>query len=98
MDHSLVLFRRQMCWSLEDIAYYALKVNGKKKKPKVDDDVAKKIRALDWMDNMLYQHFNTTLWQKIEKEKGFFEELQQLQEMKAKLMVKASSAKYGIYV
>ena len=31
MDHSLVMLARKMCWSLEDVAYYALKVSHGKK-------------------------------------------------------------------
>ena len=136
MDHSLVMLARKMCWSLEDVAYYALKVSHGKKvrtvncinprtpdgvceppwwegrsrssvfssvcslslslsplslsllsllvalyftelmltcaftmtvitKAPMSDDLKSKIRKLDWMDNMLYQHFNATLWKQI---------------------------------
>jgi hypothetical protein len=32
MDESLVILKRTMCWSIDDVAYYALKVNSAKKK------------------------------------------------------------------
>ena len=34
-------------------------------KAPMSDDLKSKIRKLDWMDNMLYQHFNATLWKQI---------------------------------
>lgn len=63
MDESLVLLKRKMCWTLDDVAYYALKVqsggggssssSSSHKKKSIKSDVASKIRKMNWMDAKL---------------------------------------------
>jgi Galactose-3-O-sulfotransferase len=98
MDESLVLLKRLLCWALEDVIYYALKVT--QNQPLLDlpprlghqstmasGGVGDKIRALNWMDTVLYNHFNATLWTKIREQKAFFEEVAELQSLKQKVAV-----------
>lgn len=81
MDHSLVMFARKMCWKMEDVAYYALKVSHGKKAP-MSDELKSNIRKLDWMDTMLYQHFNASLWKQIHAAEGFWDDLKEMQRLK----------------
>eukprot|EP00049_Salpingoeca_infusionum_P019484 m.362063 g.362063 ORF g.362063 m.362063 type:complete len:1194 (-) comp20076_c0_seq1:1775-5356(-) len=85
MDESLVLLKRKLCWDLEDVVYYALKVNKRKPKSPLPEDIREKILKLNWFDNMLYTHFNETLWRDIAKEDGFEEEVEEFRRLKAKL-------------
>ena len=86
MDHSLVLLRHKMCWDLDDVVYYGIKVSGGSRKRKtIDPARALKIRQLSWMDAMLYDHFNASLWRKIAATPGFEDELAELRRRKAAL-------------
>lgn len=64
-DYSLALLAIELCWPLEELAN--IRVNEGKKvkieKPHYIDDL---IRVWNYPDYMLYEHFNTTLWRKID--------------------------------
>ena len=49
----------------------------------MSDELKAKIRKLDWMDNMLYQHFNATLWKQINAADGFWDDLATMKQIKA---------------
>jgi hypothetical protein len=85
MDESLVLMKRRLCWSLEDVVYFALKVNKRKPSEPMAPTLREKILKMNWFDNMLYQHFNQSLWQQIAKEPRFEEELARFREAKDRL-------------
>ena len=85
MDESLVLMKRKLCWELEDVVYFALKVNKRKPKTPMAQDIREKILKLNWFDAQLYTHFNRTLWQQIEREPNFDEELAAFRDLKAQL-------------
>lgn len=92
MDASLLLMKRQFCWDLEDVAYYAMKVS-RKNKPQVEEKYQNAIMSYNSNDKIAYEALNKTLWDKIAQEPGFFEELEELQRLKTKLV--ADCSKYG---
>eukprot|EP00050_Salpingoeca_kvevrii_P003966 m.238503 g.238503 ORF g.238503 m.238503 type:complete len:1208 (-) comp10916_c0_seq14:1906-5529(-) len=81
LDESLLLLKRKMCWDLEDIVYFSLKVNTKRPSEK-DLELDALLRARSPADVALYAHFNATLWNAIAKEDGFAEELAKLRTLK----------------
>ena len=85
MDESLVLMKRKLCWQLDDVVYYALKVSKRKPRVALADEHRRKILEMNWFDNQLYQHFNRTLWRDIAKEDRFDAELALFRERKAEL-------------
>ncbi|XP_064648511.1 galactose-3-O-sulfotransferase 2-like [Lineus longissimus] len=66
---SVVLMRRLLCWSLEDVVYLIL--NKQKYTKNTADEVSEeetlrtKFRAWSRVDFLLYEYFNRTLWDKI---------------------------------
>lgn len=74
---SLVLLKRLMCWSMEDILYHMINVGtyaNKFHKPEPEDLAI--LQKWSHVDFLLYDHFNKTFWTKV-KEQGddFFPEL-----------------------
>ncbi|KAI0224862.1 Galactose-3-O-sulfotransferase 3 [Lamellibrachia satsuma] len=63
---SLVLLRRLMCWSTEDILYIKRNANQYAEKSKeTDPSLVANFRRYNIPDYALYDHFNRTLWRKI---------------------------------
>ncbi|EGD75464.1 hypothetical protein PTSG_12451 [Salpingoeca rosetta] len=87
MDESLVMMKRMFCWETEDILYISLKSHSHRKP---DTSAATRIRnerivKMNWADQMLFDHFNQTLFKLIEEETGFAEELAYFKERKKRL-------------
>ncbi|XP_071819584.1 galactosylceramide sulfotransferase-like isoform X2 [Apostichopus japonicus] len=64
-DESLILLRKMMCWTFEDILYVS-----KRKQPmktQFPDDVKEKLYQYNHADVYIYEYFNRTLWRKIEE-------------------------------
>ena len=72
-DESLLLLRKMMCWSYEDILYLKQNVqqtttDGKvKRKAELSLVLQDKIRRHNAADVQLYNHFNATFWSKVEQ-------------------------------
>merc|ERR1719277_660450 len=63
-DFSLALLALELCWPLEDLAY--LRTNeGKKINLSKEAYTEELIKVFNYPDYMLYEHFNSTLWKKI---------------------------------
>ncbi|XP_078614125.1 galactosylceramide sulfotransferase-like [Branchiostoma floridae x Branchiostoma japonicum] len=85
LNHSLVLLKRKMCWSMNDIIYYL----GKKQRERkgnttvpITDEMKARYRASSPVDHELYDHFNRSLWRQIQLEgSDFFEELGHFQQV-----------------
>ncbi|XP_077864213.1 galactosylceramide sulfotransferase-like [Saccoglossus kowalevskii] len=85
LDESCVLLKKMMCWETDDVIFgtcYRL--------PRPRIPITSKMENIiaEWNagDLKLYQHFNKTLWTKIENYDGDFEgDLQQLRERKNEL-------------
>ena len=66
-DESLILLKRFLCWSYDDILYISAGVRSKSHRYSVSEDLQKKIREWNAGDVLLYNHFNKTLWRKIDE-------------------------------
>ncbi|CAH1269832.1 GAL3ST1 [Branchiostoma lanceolatum] len=92
-EESLVLLRRLMCWDLQDILY--LRYNSYEYSnvtvPPVLVDIHKR---WDTVDYALYDHFNRTLWGKIQKEgNDFRQELNHFKDVENKVRTHCASPK-----
>ncbi|XP_078684066.1 galactosylceramide sulfotransferase-like [Branchiostoma floridae x Branchiostoma belcheri] len=67
MDESLVLLKRQMCWTLDDIVYFEPGFQAKTDVPDhpTTDTLHAQLRRWNNVDVILYQHFSKVLWKKI---------------------------------
>eukprot|EP00055_Hartaetosiga_balthica_P003412 m.7674 g.7674 ORF g.7674 m.7674 type:complete len:774 (-) comp2884_c0_seq2:1336-3657(-) len=84
MMESLVLMKRRLCWTLNDVLHMSLKVSHEHKAMVVKDHPSlKKLDELNFADLMLYRHFNASFWRQVEEEKknGFDKEVEELKEM-----------------
>ncbi|EDQ89007.1 uncharacterized protein MONBRDRAFT_25794 [Monosiga brevicollis MX1] len=90
MDESLVLLKRKLCWDLDDVVYFALKVSRHRPREPLDPLLRQKILALNWVDAQLYQHFNHSLWQQIAAEKDFEAEVAEFRRRKDLLSVQCA--------
>jgi galactosylceramide sulfotransferase len=84
-DESLVLLKRKMCWSLEDVVYFKLNKQiemNEHWKPGIRDKIKQWAKA----DVLLYKHFNKTLWNEIRTEgASFWDEVTLLRKMNKEL-------------
>ena len=64
-DESLLLLRKMMCWSFDDILYLKLNVQYTKKKTELSNLAKSQIRKHNSADVRLYTYFNQTLWRKV---------------------------------
>ncbi|XP_071791195.1 uncharacterized protein [Asterias amurensis] len=66
-EESLILLKDLFCWSVDDIVYFNQNARSKASVRRVTGSMRREI--LDWnsADNFLYNHFNRTLWAKIER-------------------------------
>ena len=72
---SLVLFRRLMCWKIEDILYMKLNVKSYKHKDKqIDSTYINNFKHYNQPEYVLYNHFNNTLWRRIAEEPDDFQD------------------------
>jgi len=62
---SMVLLRRQMCWSLKDILSNATNAGSYEYREENSSELVKIYRQWSSIDYQLYQHFNDSLWRKI---------------------------------
>ncbi|XP_077985197.1 galactosylceramide sulfotransferase-like [Glandiceps talaboti] len=66
MDESLVLLKELMCWDTDDIVAFSMNARAPKSKSNITEEVAGKVLKWHAGDVKLYDHFNTTLWKRIE--------------------------------
>ncbi|KAK3092642.1 hypothetical protein FSP39_005264 [Pinctada imbricata] len=82
VDHfleSLVLLKRTLCWSFKDILFHRSNVNSNKyqKLPR-SGKYYQNFKNFSRVDFILFDHFNRTLWRKIQAEgPTFFDEVEQ---------------------
>lgn len=65
-EESMILLKDTLCWTLEDILYF--KQNVRKKSSVSNLSPKLRAKAVQWngADWKLYQHFNTTFWDRVE--------------------------------
>ena len=79
---SVVLMRRNLCWSVKDVLYYSRNVGNYTYKAKVNQQNFKIYRDRSKIDFKIYDHFNKTLWKQISKrESDFFVEVNYLKDL-----------------
>jgi hypothetical protein len=79
MEESLLLLKRDHCWQLDDVVIGAMKVTPRKpgspeppmktKAFYMQDPLFKNVVDYNWLDTALYDHFNNSLWTRIQEEK-----------------------------
>ncbi|PIK51900.1 putative galactosylceramide sulfotransferase isoform X2 [Apostichopus japonicus] len=81
-DESLLLLKKMMCWTFEDIMYIKKKQRRNVSREPTRIEQANAIRKWNKGDVMLYQRFNRTLWNKINKYgPNFQKDLRRFREM-----------------
>ena len=96
-DEGLVLLMREFCWSFDDIIY--LKQNAQTKSSSIDKEIPSNLskQILEWnrADYLLYQHFNKTFWNRVEKHgPDFWQDVVEFRRMKQELNKQCSIEKY----
>ncbi|XP_078694924.1 galactose-3-O-sulfotransferase 2-like [Branchiostoma floridae x Branchiostoma belcheri] len=85
LNHSLVLLKRRMCWSLSDIIYDLGKRERERTKNTslpITDEMKEKYRKSSAVDHELYDHFNRSLWQQVQLGgSDFLQELSHFQQV-----------------
>ncbi|CAH1245689.1 GAL3ST1 [Branchiostoma lanceolatum] len=85
LNHSLVLLKRKMCWSLNDIIYDVGRRQRERKgntSLPITNEMKARYRKSSPVDHALYDHFNRSLWQQIRLEgSDFLEELSHFQQV-----------------
>lgn len=94
-DESAVLMKRLLCWELDDILH--VKTNERLDKEKavgMSDEIKENIRRWNKADTLLFEHFNQTLWRRIEMEgKAFYDDLAKFRRMKEEIRSKCFTDK-----
>ncbi|KAJ8035277.1 Galactosylceramide sulfotransferase [Holothuria leucospilota] len=70
MEESVILLKELMCWSWEDVLYFATNSRSQNQINKVTPEMSEKLLEWNAEDWMLYKHFNKTFWTKV-KDYGF---------------------------
>ncbi|XP_022079368.1 galactosylceramide sulfotransferase-like [Acanthaster planci] len=103
-EESLILLRDALCWRTEDMVVFKMNTRKKTAVDTLGTDLQSKIRTWNSGDTLLYDHFNKTLWHKIEQygtERMAREvkELRALTESYYKLCIKTDTAdrKEGVF-
>ncbi len=83
-DESLVLLKRLLCWSFEDIVYFSQ--NQRQRRRRLKEATKRRIRKWNHADVLLYKYFNDTLWQRIaEYGPMFYEDLKTFRKTKERI-------------
>ena len=80
-DESLVLLKKILCWEVDDILYVPKRVRQADFRFNISASVQQRIRVWNRADMLLYEHFNRTLWRKIEEYgDDFWRDVEELRE------------------
>ncbi|XP_077326698.1 galactose-3-O-sulfotransferase 4-like [Lithobates pipiens] len=64
-DESMVLLKEELCWDLDDVVTF--KLNSRESSRPLEPEEVKKLRAWNSLDWYLYEYFNRTFWDKVER-------------------------------
>lgn len=87
-DESMILLKRALCWSLDDVVSFKLNSRSERTRHTLSPHTADKIRSWNALDWRLYLHFNATFWQRVDTTVGREEmrwAVARLQERRAQL-------------
>ncbi|XP_077865126.1 galactose-3-O-sulfotransferase 2-like [Saccoglossus kowalevskii] len=80
MDESFILLKKLMCWTTDDVVYHSFKVASRRRLP-LTKNMTKVLSYWLAADMYLYEHYNRTLWHKINTYDGdFYGELRQFRD------------------
>uniref|UniRef100_A0A673BC84 Galactose-3-O-sulfotransferase 2 n=1 Tax=Sphaeramia orbicularis TaxID=375764 RepID=A0A673BC84_9TELE len=65
-DESMILLRRALCWSLEDIVSFKLNSRSEQTRRQLSPETAEMIKRWNALDWRIYLHFNSTFWHKVD--------------------------------
>ncbi|CAG5079261.1 Oidioi.mRNA.OKI2018_I69.PAR.g9210.t1.cds [Oikopleura dioica] len=74
---SMILLRNELCWEWEDVLFFV--TNERSEKKPISDDLAQKMREWNSFDNAIYDHFNSSFWDKVESYPNFDEDMKILE-------------------
>nr|XP_006825154.1 PREDICTED: galactosylceramide sulfotransferase-like [Saccoglossus kowalevskii] len=66
-DESLILLKKLLCWDFKDILYMQQNKRNDHLRFDIDEWKRQRILTINSADNKLYQHFNKTLWRKVQE-------------------------------
>ncbi|XP_053567406.1 galactose-3-O-sulfotransferase 4-like [Bombina bombina] len=66
-DESLILLKDALCWSLDDVVAFPLNIRSNSSKVSLSFETQQKIKKWSQSDWQLYNYFNKTFWNKVEK-------------------------------
>ncbi|XP_077978742.1 galactosylceramide sulfotransferase-like [Glandiceps talaboti] len=86
-DESLIILMKELCWTMEDILYIPNTIRSRQYRRQISEETAEEILEWNTSDFILFQHFNRTLWQKIDDYGPCFEvDLKLFREKRQKVM------------
>ena len=85
-DHSLIMFKRMMCWSTKDILYERMNSWNTNYRPKYRQELVDNFRRWSAADYLAFELFNKTLWDRI-AEWGYDDFMAELTEYEKTLSV-----------
>ncbi|KAE8634033.1 hypothetical protein XENTR_v10002178 [Xenopus tropicalis] len=66
-DESLLLLRELMCWEMDDILYFKLNARKDSGVSRLSPEMYQLAHKWNAVDTLIYQHFNSTFWRKVEE-------------------------------
>ena len=69
-DESMVLLKRALCWSLDDVVSFRLNSRSERSRRAPPPHIEAKVAAWNALDWRLYVHFNTTFWRRVDADVG----------------------------
>ena len=72
---SMILLRKELCWSMEDVVFFSN--NARSTKTPIGNSLASKMRNWNFFDSAIFNHVNETFWKKVAAHKNFEEELEE---------------------
>ena len=82
-DESMVLLKRRLCWSIDDVVFFKTNERLNKNKRVLTSEQEESIKKWNNADIALYDYFIDKFWKEIEKEgPEFYDDLQKLRQRK----------------
>ena len=86
-DESLILLKKAFCWTFQDILYVKFNQRSYKPKMKLSEKVKQNILWWNKADAMLYDHYNRTLWKKIQNYgPSFWKDLKEFRRLNSEML------------
>ncbi|XP_069474191.1 galactose-3-O-sulfotransferase 2-like [Ambystoma mexicanum] len=83
-DESMILLKDTLCWNMDDVVSFTLNSRDDKTRLPLSENAREQIKNWNKLDWELYDYFNTTFWNKIDKGIGSERMKQQVSELRQK--------------